>query len=152
MFPLLSPWHFAFEFQRHSSGTFFDHYEWIFYTENWPAYFPGGRKKWQPTSVFLSGKSHRQRSLAGYSPWGHKELDMTQWLNNNFSGVFPGSSVVKNSPANVGNVGMIPGLEDPLEKEIAAHSSYSCLGNPIDRGTLWAIVHGVLKSRSPLSD
>ena len=30
------------------------------------------RRKWQPTSVFLPGKSHGQRSLAGYSPWGHK--------------------------------------------------------------------------------
>ena len=32
------------------------------------------RKKWQPTPVFLPGKSHGQGSLAGYSPWGHKEL------------------------------------------------------------------------------
>ena len=31
--------------------------------------------KWQPTPVFLPGKSHGQRSLVGYSPWGHKELD-----------------------------------------------------------------------------
>ena len=30
------------------------------------------RRKWQPTPVFLPGKSHGQRSLAGYSPWGHK--------------------------------------------------------------------------------
>ena len=30
------------------------------------------RKKWQLTPVFLSGKSHGQRSLAGYSPWGRK--------------------------------------------------------------------------------
>ena len=30
------------------------------------------RRKWQPTSVFLPGKSHGQRNLAGYSPWGHK--------------------------------------------------------------------------------
>ena len=30
------------------------------------------RWKWQPTPVFLSGKSHEQRSLVGYSPWGHK--------------------------------------------------------------------------------
>ena len=34
------------------------------------------RKKWQPTSVFLPGKFHGQRDLAGYSPWGHKESDM----------------------------------------------------------------------------
>ena len=38
------------------------------------------RKKWQPTPIFLPGKSYGQRSLVGYSPWGHKELDMTEWL------------------------------------------------------------------------
>ena len=32
------------------------------------------RRKWQPTSVFLAGKSHGQRSLVGYSPWGHKRI------------------------------------------------------------------------------
>ena len=42
---------------------------------------PWGRK-WQPTPVSLPGKSHGQRSMAGYSPWGHKELDTTQRLNN----------------------------------------------------------------------
>ena len=31
------------------------------------------RRKWQPTPVFLHGEFHGQRSLAGYSPWGHKE-------------------------------------------------------------------------------
>ena len=41
---------------------------------------PGG-EKWQPTSVFLPEKSHGQRSLAGYNPKGHKELDMTEWLS-----------------------------------------------------------------------
>ena len=30
------------------------------------------RRKWQPTPVFLPGKSHGQRSLAGYSPWGRR--------------------------------------------------------------------------------
>ena len=38
------------------------------------------RRKWQPTPVFLLGEFHEQRSLAGYSPWGHKELDMTEQL------------------------------------------------------------------------
>ena len=32
----------------------------------------------KPTSVFLPGKFHEQRSLAGYSPWSHNELDMTE--------------------------------------------------------------------------
>ena len=36
-----------------------------------------GRRKWQPTPVCLPGKSHGQRSMVGYSPWGHKESDTT---------------------------------------------------------------------------
>ena len=42
------------------------------------------RRKWQPTPVFLPGKSHGQRSLVGYSTWGLKELDMTDlyWTNS----------------------------------------------------------------------
>ena len=35
-------------------------------------------RKWQPASVFLPGKSHGQRSLADYSPWGRKELDVNE--------------------------------------------------------------------------
>ena len=38
------------------------------------------RMEWLPTPVFLPGESHGQRSLAGYSPWGHKESDMTEQL------------------------------------------------------------------------
>ena len=36
------------------------------------------KREWLPTPVFLPGKSHGQRSLVGYSPWGHKKLDMTE--------------------------------------------------------------------------
>ena len=36
------------------------------------------RRERQPTPVFLSGESHGQRSLAGYSPWARKESDMTE--------------------------------------------------------------------------
>ena len=35
------------------------------------------RRKWKPTPVFLPGEPHGQRSLVGYSPWGHKGSDMT---------------------------------------------------------------------------
>ena len=35
----------------------------------------------QPTPIFFPGKPHRQRSLVGYSPWGHKESDMTEQLH-----------------------------------------------------------------------
>jgi len=41
------------------------------------------RRKWQPTPVFLPGKSRGQRSLMGYSPWGCKESDTTEQLNHN---------------------------------------------------------------------
>jgi len=34
------------------------------------------RREWLPTSIFLPGEFHRQRSLAGYSPRSHKESDM----------------------------------------------------------------------------
>ena len=37
------------------------------------------RRKWQPTPVFLPEKLHRQRSLVGYSPWGHIKLDVTEY-------------------------------------------------------------------------
>ena len=36
--------------------------------------------KWQPTPVFFPGAFHRQRSVVGYSPWGHKESDTIEWL------------------------------------------------------------------------
>ena len=38
---------------------------------------PGGGNG-NPLTVFFSGKTHGQRSLAGYSPWDHKELDMIE--------------------------------------------------------------------------
>ena len=53
--------------QRHKKGEF----------DPWVRKIPW-RRKWQATPVFLPGESHGQRSLAGYSPWGHKELDMTE--------------------------------------------------------------------------
>ena len=35
-------------------------------------------RKWQPTPVFFPKKSHGQRNLVGYSPWGHNESDRTE--------------------------------------------------------------------------
>ena len=37
----------------------------MYYVNNW-------RRKWLPAPLFLPGKSHGERSLVGYSPWGHK--------------------------------------------------------------------------------
>ena len=48
----------------------------------WVGKTPWRRKgQRQPTAVILPGKSHAQRSLVGYSPWGHKGLDMTEQLS-----------------------------------------------------------------------
>ena len=60
-------------------------------------------------------------------------------------GGFPPSSVSKESACNAGDMGSIPGSgrspgegnDNPLQ--------YSCLENPMDRGTLWATVHGVAR-------
>ena len=41
-------------------------------------YYTWKSRKWQPTPVFLPGEAHGQRSLAGYSPCGLKESDMTE--------------------------------------------------------------------------
>ena len=38
-------------------------------------------REWQPTTVFLPRKFHGQRSLVGYNPVGHKELDMTEYTH-----------------------------------------------------------------------
>ena len=43
------------------------------------------RRAWQPTLVFLPGESHRQRSLVGYSPWGHTELNTAELLTLSLS-------------------------------------------------------------------
>ena len=39
------------------------------------------RRKWQPTPIFLPREFHEQRSLAGFSPWGHIESDRTYWVS-----------------------------------------------------------------------
>ena len=79
------------------------------------------RKQWQPTPVLLPGKSHGQRSLVGCSPWGHKELDTTEWLCFHFSLSCIGE-----------------GNGNPLQ--------YSCLENPMDSGAWWAAVYEVAQS------
>ena len=83
------------------------------------------RRQWHPTPVLLPGKSHGRRNLVGCSPWGHYELDMTEWLHFHFSLSCIGG-----------------GNGNPLQ--------YSCLENPRDRGAWWAAVYGVAQSRTQL--
>ena len=87
------------------------------------------RRQWQPTPVLLPGKSHGhgRRSLVGYSPWGHEELDVTEQLHSHFSLSRTGE-----------------GNGNPLQ--------CPCLENPRDGGAWQAAAHGVTKSWTRLSD
>ena len=91
-----------------------------------PLYWPWIRE-WQSTPVFLLGESHVLRSLAVYSPWGCKELDMTEWLSTlALVGRFLTSGSSRKPPKSVGfdtekpeNSGFlawrIPGTGEPGE-------------------------------------
>ena len=59
---------------------------------------------------------------------------------------FPGGSVVKNPPADAAV--LILGCEDPLEEEMATHSSMLAWEKSMDRGTWLATVHGVTRSQA----
>ena len=107
------------------------------------------RRKWQPTPVFLPGKSHGWRSLAGYGPWGHKESDTTErvhfhpfrklmaprprlvgpivtWVNlKHHCRDFPSSPVAKNLPANAGDAGSIPGPGTKIPQALEQLSLHS---------------------------
>ena len=68
---------------------------------------------------------------------------------------FTGGSVLKNLPANAadtGDAGSIPGLGRTPGLGNGNPLQYSSLDNPLDRGAWWAIVQGVAKSQTQLSD
>ena len=75
------------------------------------------RRKWQPTLVFLPGEFHGQRSQAGYSSWGYKEL------SDQHFGALLVAQMVKNMPAMQKTQVQSLGWEDPSEKGTATHSS-----------------------------
>ena len=53
--------------------------------------------------------------------------------------------MIKNPPANAGDVGSIPGSRRSPGEENGSPLHYSCLENPMDRGAWWGAVHGVAK-------
>ena len=64
-----------------------------------------------------------------------------------------GASQVKSLLANAGDVrdsGSIPGWEDPLEEEMATHSSILAWRIPWTEGVWWAMIHGVTKGQKQL--
>ena len=58
----------------------------------------------------------------------------------------PGGSVIKNLPANTGDISSISGSQRSLGEGNGNPLQYSCLENPMDRGAWRATVHGVPKS------
>ena len=83
------------------------------------------RRKWHPTPVLLSGKSHGRRSLEGCSPWGRWGSDTTERPHFHFTLSCIGE-----------------GNGNPLQ--------CSCLENPRDGGAWWAAIYGVAQSRTRL--
>ena len=69
-----------------------------------------------------------------------------------FIGMNPGSSDGKESPHNAGDLGLIPGSGRSPGRGNSNPLQYSCLENSKDKGAWQAIVHGVAKSRSRLSN
>ena len=67
-------------------------------------------------------------------------------------GDFPGGSAINSLPARQETWAQSLGHEFPLEKEMATHSSNSCMDTPTDRGVSQATVRGVAKSQAQLSD
>ena len=65
---------------------------------------------------------------------------------------FPSGSVVKDLPVNTGDSGSIPGLGRCPGEGNGNLLQYSCLENLMDRGACQAIVHGVTKSQTRLSN
>ena len=64
---------------------------------------------------------------------GSREASWLKLVVNGLEG-FPDGSVIKNPPANAGDVVRSLGREDPLEKEMAIHASILAWENPMDRG------------------
>ena len=60
--------------------------------------------------------------------------------------------MVKNPPANARDEGLIPGSGRSPGEGNGNPLQYSCLENPMDRGTWWATVHGIAKSQTQLDN
>ena len=71
------------------------------------------------------------------------DLTELNWIK--YPWIFPGGPVVKNPPANIGDVGSIPELGRSPGEGSGKPLQYSCLGNPLDRGAWQATVHGIEK-------
>ena len=110
-------------------------------------------KEMATTPVFLPGKSHEQRSLPIYSPWGCKESDMTEWLNWTelmFQGL-PRWCSGKEPAFQCRRFRFNPWLRKIPWRRKWQPLQCSCLENSMDE-ELWQVtVHGFAKSQIGLS-
>ena len=103
-----------------------------------------------------SGVGEGQGNLACCSPWGHKESDTTEvaahilW-NMGYAGIFPSGSIAKETTCNAGDLGSTPGSRRFSGEGNGNLLQYSCLENPMDRGTWQVTFHGVTKNQIQLS-
>ena len=79
-------------------------------------------------------------------------LSLINLLSTRHFSVFPGGWVIKNLPAMQETRVRSLGQEDPMEEDMATHSSILAWENPMDSGAWWATVHGVAKRRTWLSN
>ena len=77
-------------------------------------------------------------------------LSLINLLSTRHFSVFPGGWVIKNLPAMQETRVRSLGQDDPMEEDMATHSSILAWENPMDRGAWWATVHGVAKSWAQL--
>ena len=90
-------------------------------------------------------------SLAGYSPWGRRESDVTEPKEQPPKKGFPGGSDGKELACNTEDAGLIPGSGRCPGEGNGSPLQYSCLESSVDRGDSGASVHGVPKSWPRLS-
>ena len=103
-----------------------------------------------PMDCSLPGSSVHGTLQARVLEWGAIDFSdlgiiMHSYMHKHIHVCFPSDSDGKDSAWNVGDIGSVPGLERYPGEGNGYPLQYSCLGNPLDRGTWWAIVHRIAK-------
>ena len=100
----------------------------------WVGKIPWGRK-WPPTPVCLPGKSHGQRNLAGYSPWGHKRVECNLPIKQ--------QQIIKNIISNDGTLygKKTSSLGDGLGVQKEGHNEI--INKGVERGGHLSILEGM---------
>ena len=103
----------------------------------WATMIVPWRRKWHPTPIFLPGEFYGWKSLAGYSPWSHKELYMTERLSLLFH--YPTVHIEYFWTSVTGGIilAIFPGYSSyPLHV-------HGCNGHLMEAGTLWILTQNL---------